>query len=386
MSSAQVYELLRLCTVEHDWSEPPAGIADLLRGLPAHDVGSAAAAHGVTNLAYLSTRQVPELDEELRSLLATVYHLNLTHHMKVIGELGTLGATLDEREIPYLVVKGPILAEVVYPRNDLRAYGDLDIVVPHRRFGDAITALVESGCDIVDRNWRLIRRELRGQIHITARFGTAADIHWHLINRTSVRRGFAIDMDELFERARRVSLDDGPAVLTLDPQDTLLQLAHHAALSGGAKLAWLKDIDSAAREPTIDWDEIVRRARRWRAAGTVGMSFRRSVHLLGAPVPADVLRDLGGSRVWLSIVRGSERLSPPDRPPNRPTLTRSVVRATRDGFASSVAALVQRLALDVSERGGSVFGHRRQIAAAAGDEADRMAYFEAVREGGRRAA
>ena len=58
----------------------------------------------------------------------------------------------------------------------------------------------------------------------------------------------AIDMDELFGRARRVSLD-GPEVLTLDPADTLLQLAVHAGLSGGAKLAWLKDIDRAAADP-----------------------------------------------------------------------------------------------------------------------------------------
>src|SRR5262249_50241260 len=153
----------------------------------------------------------------------TVYHLNLTHHMKVIGELAAMSTALDAAAIPFMVVKGPVLAEVVYPRNDLRAYGDLDLVIPRQCFGDAITTLLESGCDMVDRNWRVIRREMRGQVHMAARFGTSADVHWHLINRSSVRRSFAIDMDSLFERARTVSLD-GPNVSTLDPQDTLLQL------------------------------------------------------------------------------------------------------------------------------------------------------------------
>jgi Uncharacterised nucleotidyltransferase len=383
MRSADLFELLRRCTAEHDWRRPPDGIAELLEGAPPAEVGNAAAEHGVTNLVYLSTRDL-DIDPELRSLLATVYHLNLTHHMKVIGELTALDATLRGAGVPFMVVKGPVLAEVIYPRNDLRAYGDLDLVVPHGRFGDAISALLEGGCDIFDRNWRVIRRELRGQVHMTARFGTSADVHWHLINRASVRRSFAIDMDAMFERGRFVSLD-GPRVLTLDPCDTLLQLTLHAGLSGAAKLAWLKDIDRAAAEPALDWDEVVRRARAWRIGEITAVALRRSADLLAAPVPAEVAPALAGSRIWQSIVRGTERLSPLDRPPNRPSLSRSVTKATRRGFAASVGALARRVAQDTSYRAGMLLGRRRAMAASGGDESDRMAYFEAVREG-RRAA
>src|SRR5205823_14354197 len=109
-----------------------------------------------------------------------------------IGELTAMGAALEAAAIPHLVVKGPVLAELVYPRNDLRAYDDLDLVIPHRRFGDAISALLALGCGMVDRNWRVIRRELRGQVHMTARFGTSADVHWLLIHRASVRRTCAV--------------------------------------------------------------------------------------------------------------------------------------------------------------------------------------------------
>ena len=103
---------------------------------------------------------------------------------------------------------------------------------------------------MLDRNWRVIRREMRGQVHMTARFGTSADVHWHLINRASVRGSFAIDMDELFARARRVSLD-GPDVLTLDPSRHAAATGLHAGLSGGTKLAWLKDIERAAAVPEL---------------------------------------------------------------------------------------------------------------------------------------
>ena len=115
-------------------------------------------------------------------------------------------ATLDAAAVPFMVVKGPVLAEVIYPRNDMRSYGDLDLVIHRRVFGDAVTALLESGCDMLDRNWRVIRREMRGQVHMAARFGTCADVHWHLVNRGAVRGSFAIDMDELFARADIVSI------------------------------------------------------------------------------------------------------------------------------------------------------------------------------------
>jgi hypothetical protein len=193
-----------------------------------------------------------------------------------------------------------------------------------------------------------------------------------------VRSAFRIEMDELFERSRRVSLD-GPEVLTLDPIDTLLHLALHAGLSGGAKLSWLKDIERAAAVESIEWDELIRRARAWGAGEVVAVSFRRSHELLDAPIPHEVIETLSGSRVWQTLVRGSERLSPPDRPPNRPTLARAVTRATRSGLAPSMMAFVARLGNDLADQVNRLTGRGGAILSTAeGDESDRLAYFEAV--------
>ena len=55
-------------------------------------------------------------------------------------------------------------------------------------------------------------------------------VHWHLLNRSSVRSAFRIDMDGLFERSRRVSLD-GPEVMTVDPIDRTLRSGAVASIS-----------------------------------------------------------------------------------------------------------------------------------------------------------
>jgi hypothetical protein len=170
-------------------------------------------------------------------------------------------------------------------------------------------------------------------------------------------------------------------VLTLDPEDTLIQLSLHAGLSGAVKLAWLKDIERACVAPDLAWDEVVSRAHRFGTAEVVAISLRRAQALLGADVPSDVIADLGGSRVWQGIVRSSERLSPAGRPPNQPSLSRAVTRATRNGLGTSLRALAARLGDDLADHGGRRFGRGRSIRASGGDERDRMAYFEAIQSG-----
>src|SRR4029079_14354716 len=114
----ELFELLRRCTIEHDLSAAPDGIEQMLAGADPRAVGKTAAEHGVANMLYLSARELPTLDPELRSLLATVYHLNLTHHMKVVGELTSLAAALDAAGVSFMVVKGPVLSEGIYTGND----------------------------------------------------------------------------------------------------------------------------------------------------------------------------------------------------------------------------------------------------------------------------
>jgi hypothetical protein len=337
---AAVREVLLTCVREHDWNRPPAGLAQLV---VSHDLSGLAAAgrdHGVLNMVHLTLRGSEGIDPELLTLLEQVYQLNTTHHMRTVGDLALAAGALEAAGVPFLVVKGPVLAEAVYPRFDLRSYSDLDLLVAEPFLHTAVEALeAEQRTDLPKDLHSALGAE--GQIQLTARYGTSIDLHWHLINRASIRRGFSLPIEQLFARARIVSLG-GVEVSTLDASDTLVHLALHAGLAGGTRLVWLKDVERAIAAQPTDWDEVVRRARAWGSGDLIAVVLRRSRTALGADIPDDVLAALGAGRGWQRIVRAAERMSPPTRSPARPSLTKAITRATRGSIAASAVALARR--------------------------------------------
>jgi hypothetical protein len=60
----------------------------------------------------------------------------------------------------------------------------------------------------------------------------------------------------------------------------------------------LKDLDEMMTAEAIDWDELVRRARRWQMGLVVAMQLERARAVLGSPVPAHVIDLLAGGAWW----------------------------------------------------------------------------------------
>jgi hypothetical protein len=264
-------------------------------------------------------------------------------HLLVLADLSGAANVLRSENIPFLVVKGPVLSEHAYPSSDLRMYGDLDVLVPPARFGHAVAVLRAAGATLIDRNWTLARAEVRGQLHLQLPLGTVADTHWHLVNRVSVRRGFSIRTESLFNRAREVTVGAGP-VPTLNPVDMLLHLCLHTSLSGGNRLIWLKDIERAIATDRPGWDAVVERAHRWRAGRSAGIALARSRRTLGTSVPDDVLDALFRSRTWRKVGDVLDRRFPTETATDTTTLATYWAELTRDTAWSTGRALAVRSA------------------------------------------
>jgi hypothetical protein len=260
----------------------------------------------------------------------------LLHHLVCLAQLETLGDALGAAGVPWLVVKGPALAELAY-LDAPRPYADLDIVVPGRSFGDALDALARTGGAVIDRNWDLVCAGPRGQLHLTTGAPATVDLHWHLVNLAEQRRRFRVPMDELFERRRTAALGQARAHV-LEATDMLCHVALHATLSGGHQLGWLADVDRCVVNMAPDWDELVARSLAWRVNLPVAVALQRARRVLGAPVPGAVLDALARGPAGTVLLRAMGDWRPDGRLPGGGSIGRGVSRSLRDGLGRTAAA------------------------------------------------
>jgi hypothetical protein len=340
--SLAVGTVLRQSVRDHDWQQPIAGL-DRLNDADLGQLPKAAAFHGVVGCVYHSIRGSRDVQPAVSDALEATYHRALFTHQKVLATLRQVAPVLDSLGVPWLVMKGPILAETIYPRPDLRGYTDLDLLVPGARLGRVIQALEESGGSVVDHNWALLTRQSAGEVHLVMNTDTIVDLHWDVVNDAAQRRAFALHSEQLFERTRRVALP-GCMAPTLDAADTLIHLGLHACLSGADRLVWLKDLEQAIVRDAPPWDEVVQRSRTYATGVPLATMLVLAQKVLGTSVPDDVMGALAESRAWPRLVSGARRLTPIERSSGDRSVLRLTARATRESTWSSSTTLARHAA------------------------------------------
>ena len=253
-----------------------------------------------------------QLDEPAASRLGERVLLDAGHHLRTLFALGRLAEALQARNLSWVAVKGPVLVETAYSPIS-RPYLDLDLLVSPSRFRPALEALEAAGSILIDRNWELLIREGRAQVGLKdGSTGLTVDLHWHLVNLARMRRTFSLRTDEMLERRVTLPL---PSSMTpaLERTDRFVHYALHAATSGGHRLVWLADLSRVMANDPPDWDELVRRCRRWKVGLPVAVMLARVEATLGSPVPDGVVECLVGGAgrwltEWLSVWEPSGRL------------------------------------------------------------------------------
>lgn len=268
-------------------------------------------------------------------------------HLRGLAALERLDGVFDSAGVTWAVLKGPVLVETAYAGAP-RPYADLDVLVGPGQFRTALEALEADGATLLYANWDLARRDGRAQLNLLdASTGLPIDLHWHLINRGPIRRGFRLPTDELLERRDRPDRLGHPA---LDVTDRLIHYALHAAHSGGHRLVWMADISRTLVNEAPDWDALIERSRRWCAGLPVATMLARTEATLGPSLPPGLLGILAGDRGRRSMVRWLTAWQPAGRLPGggsiRNGLTRSLtgtLGATALLSAREGAEMVRRL-------------------------------------------
>jgi hypothetical protein len=319
--------------------------------------------HRVVAPVYDSVRSVVPADVLVQ--LERLYRDDLARRLIASANLRQSRELLDSLDVPFLVVKGPVLSEAIYDRPRARFYRDLDLVVPHESFAVALTAFEQEGAAVVDANWPYFLEHVAGQVDLS----TNVDLHWHFLFFESLRRETNLRMEEVFERSRTVTVD-GVSVRTPDRADTLIHLALHACLEGGKRLVWLKDIEQVVVNDRPPWSEVVERSLTSRVNLLVGTMLMRSRAALATPVPDDVIRALVPNGGWRAFLRSLDRVFP-------------ITARRREDTPATLAAKVTRA--DVKQTLGFVAGtlarrtrRRRQPESDLSDSSARDAYLDRV--------
>lgn len=365
--------------------EPSPALDGVVAAGGARALVKAARAHRVLAQATASLRTAAEAPADVLAELERNDVARTVHQLKLLDDLRLFAETMRELGAPWLVFKGPVLAHTLYERPELRSFQDVDVLLPREGFATTLAGLERHGFVVLDRNWTLIGRERRGQLHLQLRLGSVADVHWHLLNRASVRAAFPLSMASIAERSRSVDLD-GLTVSTLDPVDTLVHLSLHAALGGADRLLWLSDVTRAIAVTSPPWGDVVSRAHEWRAGPSAALVLRRARDVLDAEVPEEVLGALEPSGFRAAVGGWLERRAPVPSRAGGQTVASLWAQVLREGNArtwkAAIARAIRPLANAVRRLRGEPTPDREAgtgaILEPAGGEAARAAYLRRV--------
>ncbi|MEZ6006361.1 MAG: nucleotidyltransferase family protein [Planctomycetota bacterium] len=169
--------------------------------------------------------QRPGLRERMRTRTAKALHA-LHIRDQAVGLLQAAG-------VPVVVLKGAAFADWLYPRPELRAFEDVDLLVPRSSWRMALAVLVAGGASAGRRSGS--GPHVRS---VQVPGGLVVDLHGRFADAPG-RAG--LDGEPVFDRALPTA-HGGPQVPTLSLGDHLLHVAEHAARSKWVRLGWLTDV------------------------------------------------------------------------------------------------------------------------------------------------
>jgi len=192
-----------------------------------------------------------------------------------------------------IVLKGPTLAESLYPDPALRPCADVDLLVRAAdRFRMDVTLRALGHRRVADEHSWDFDVAYDGATVYESPGGVRIDLHWTLL--TEPRFAWHAGEAEIWERSEAITVAGEPA-RGLGREDLLLYLAAHLAIHhslAGLLRYWDVALLLARRGDGLDWATVLSRAARWRVRHALFFVLRGVRAHFEAPVPPAVLAAL----------------------------------------------------------------------------------------------
>lgn len=237
-----------------------------------------------------------------RQQLSHQYLEIISYNLRLRKKLTTILALLENRNIPAVPFKGPILAHELYGDSALRYYQDMDILVPKNCVLSAREALLEAGF------YSPVKRFSGKGFGQALKYGRECDfldpsdnfkidLHWHLSGPFRV----AFDYDFCQARLRKIRLN-GQAVYSLSEEDTLLHLCMngtHDIWDNLEKMVCVADFID--RHPHLDWDLVQKLAVALHCRRMLFLGLFLAQDVFHAPLPPEIVSQMGKNKVIQKI-------------------------------------------------------------------------------------
>ena len=245
---------------------------------------------GVAPLLYRSLNATEGVPKDVLDRLRERFHANSRRNLFLSGKLLEILDALEEREIPALPYKGPVLATAAYGSLGLREFSDLDILLDDKDVLEAKAVLTSLGYQPRDhmtgaQEAAFLRYER--QYEFAHDDGTMVELQWKVTPRYFL---FPLDHEHVWERSVPTSLG-GRTVQTFSPEDLLLVLCVHGSVHCWARLGWVCDVAELVRKSgEIDWERLVERASAFSGRRMLLLGLFLANQLLNVDLEPDILR------------------------------------------------------------------------------------------------
>lgn len=231
-----------------------------------------------------------KLRERAPAVLATHYRRNLLLELRRAADLKRIDAALAKANVPFFILKGPVLAATVYPEPAARTMIDLDLLLAEEQLGAAMSALQDVGYRVPQQfaGTSTYAGDAPPLVHDDAG-GAVLELHTMLDSLPERRDAFAA----MLPTARLVNLGHGVALRALGAEEFFAHVVLHVSKHHRFEDELRSLLDVAllvrAEEHAFDWNALDAEWQRRGIADWIALTVTLAHVLFGSPLP-DVYR------------------------------------------------------------------------------------------------
>lgn len=226
------------------------------------------------------------IGEKKYTRLHTLYQQSNLLNLWFSLELQQVLTAITEAHLPVMVLKGADLASTIYPRPELRHYGDVDLMVKPADLAAVIAILERLGYHYhQEYRFETISKQRAAFVYVReVSLGFLVfEIH---ISPHHNEFGIAFDTDSIWNRARPITVA-GVAVQGMGLADLFLYLCWHYRSHAFYRLIWLYDIAVLLLRCSnqLDWPLIQRLAQQQGLKATAYYCLQWCQQVFAVPLP-----------------------------------------------------------------------------------------------------